>query len=95
MIDWKTKLTSRKLWVAVSEFVGMLLVAFGLAEDTVTQVVALIMAGAGALAYIIAEGLVDAKAAEIPTAVIPADAIAYETEADDPEQPERVDYGDH
>ncbi len=32
---------SRKLWVAVADFVGMLLVAFGVAEDTVTQVVAL------------------------------------------------------
>lgn len=63
MIDWKTKLTSRKMWVAVSEFVGMLMVAFGFAEETVTQIVALIMAGAGMLAYIIAEGLVDAKAA--------------------------------
>lgn len=66
MIDWKNKLTSRKLWVAVSEFVGMLLVAFGVAEDTVTQVVALIMAGAGMVAYIIAEGLVDANAANAP-----------------------------
>lgn len=64
MIDWKAKLTSRKLWVAVSEFVGMLLVAFGFAEETVTQVVALIMAGAGMVAYIIAEGLVDAHATQ-------------------------------
>lgn len=69
MIDWKTKLTSRKLWVAVSEFVGMLLVAFGMAEDQVTQIVALIMAGAGMIAYIIAEGLVDAKAAADPIAI--------------------------
>ena len=75
-MDWKAKLTSRKLWVAVSEFVGMLLVAFGMAEDTVTQVVAIIMAGAGALAYIIAEGLVDAKAAsEQPIIVEPAEAV--------------------
>ena len=66
MIDWKTKLTSRKLWVAVTEFVSMLMVAFGYAEDTVTQVAALIMAGAGLIAYIIAEGLVDAKAAQEP-----------------------------
>lgn len=66
MIDWKTKLTSRKLWVAVSEFIGMLLVAFGVAEDQVTQIVALIMAGAGMIAYIVAEGLVDAKAAADP-----------------------------
>lgn len=64
MIDWKTKLTSRKLWVAIAEFVGMLLlVVFGVAEDTIEKVVALIMAGAGAMGYIIAEGLVDAKAA--------------------------------
>ena len=63
MIDWKAKLTSRKLWVAVTEFISMLMVAFGYAEDTVTQVAALIMAGAGLVAYIVAEGLVDAKAA--------------------------------
>ena len=66
MIDWKTKLTSRKLWVAVTEFISMLMVSFGYAEDTVTQVAALIMAGAGLIAYIIAEGLVDAKAAQTP-----------------------------
>ena len=71
-MDWKAKLTSRKLWVAVSEFVGMLLVAFGVAEDTVTQVVALVMAGAGALAYIIAEGLVDAKSVAAEPVFIPA-----------------------
>ena len=70
MTNWKAKLTSRKLWVALSEFIGMLLVAFGVADDTVTQVVAIIMAGAGALAYIIAEGLVDAKAAQ-GTVVLP------------------------
>lgn len=62
MINWKAKLTSRKLWVAVSEFVGMLLlVVFGVAEGEIEKVTALIMAGAGALAYVIAEGLVDAK----------------------------------
>lgn len=66
MIDWKTKLTSRKLWAAVTEFVSMLMFAFGYAEDTVTQVAALIMAGAGLVAYIVAEGLVDAKAASAP-----------------------------
>lgn len=71
-MDWKTKLTSRKLWVAVTEFVSMLMVAFGYAEDTVTQVAALIMAGAGLVAYIVAEGLVDAKAAQAPL-VLPAE----------------------
>lgn len=78
-MNWKAKLTSRKLWVAIAEFVSMLLVAFGMAEDTVTQVAALIMAGAGALAYIIAEGLVDAKAAE-PAPIIIPEAEEKETE---------------
>lgn len=54
------KLTSRKLWVAISEFVSMLIIALGVAEDTATQVAALIMAGAGAIAYILGEGLADA-----------------------------------
>lgn len=61
MIDWKRKLTSRKLWMAIVAFVTPLLLAFGFAQDTVTQVAAIIMAGADVLAYILAEGLVDAK----------------------------------
>ena len=61
IIDWKKKLTSRKFWVAVVGFVTPLLLAFGVAEADVTQVTAIIMAGADVLAYIIAEGMVDAK----------------------------------
>jgi uncharacterized membrane protein len=60
-INWKQKLTSRKFWAAVVGFVTPMLLAFGLAEETVTQVVALIMAGADVVAYIVAEGLVDAN----------------------------------
>lgn len=58
------KLTSRKLWIAVSEFVSMLIIALGVAENTATQVAALIMAGAGAIAYIVGEGLADSAHAE-------------------------------
>ena len=61
MIDWKRKLTSRKLWMAIVAFVTPLLLAFGLAENEVTQITTIIMAGADVLAYILAEGLVDAK----------------------------------
>lgn len=64
MINWKQKLTSRKFWMAVVAFVTPLLLAFGMAQNTVTQVTAIIMAGADVLAYIIAEGLVDASRAE-------------------------------
>lgn len=60
MIDWKRKLTSRKFWAAVADFVGMLLVALRVAETTAAQVTALIMAGAGVIAYIVGEGLADA-----------------------------------
>ena len=60
MINWKNKLTSRKFWMAVVAFITPLLLSFGLSESTVTQIVAIIMAGADVLAYIIAEGMVDA-----------------------------------
>lgn len=59
-IDWKRKLTSRKFWTAVANFVGMLLVAFHVPEGSVTQITALIMSGAGVIAYILAEGMTDA-----------------------------------
>lgn len=62
MIDWKRKLTSRKFWAAVAGFITPLLLAFGVAETSVTQVTAIIMAGADVLAYIVAEGIVDAAA---------------------------------
>ena len=62
-MDWKKKLTSRKFWMAIVGFITPLLLAFGVAETDVTQVTAIIMAGADVLAYIIAEGMVDAKSA--------------------------------
>lgn len=58
-MDWKRKLTSRKLWAAVGNFVAMLIVAFGGTQEEAVQITALIMAGAGVVAYIIGEGLVD------------------------------------
>jgi uncharacterized membrane protein len=60
-INWKQKLTSRKFWMAVVAFIAPLLLAFGVAEDSVTQVTAIIIAGADVVAYIIAEGMVDAN----------------------------------
>lgn len=62
-MDWKRKLTSRKFWVAVAEFVSMLIVAFGQGEDTAVKITALIMAGAGVVAYIVGEGMTDAASA--------------------------------
>lgn len=64
-MDWKRKLTSRKFWTAVGEFVTMLIIALGGSQETAVQVTALIMAGAAVIAYIIGEGLVDAANAGI------------------------------
>ena len=64
-IDWKRKLTSRKFWAAVIEFITMLLLGFGATESTAAKVTAIIMAGAGLLAYIIAEGLVDSSSTTV------------------------------
>lgn len=61
-INWKRKLTSRKLWTAVASFVSMMIVACGGPENQATQVTALIMAGATVIGYIIGEGLTDAAA---------------------------------
>lgn len=64
MIDWKSKLTSRKFWAAIAQFVTMLILFFKGSEETATQVTALIMAGAAVIAYIIGEGLADAAGAK-------------------------------
>ena len=69
----KIKLTSRKMWLAVCEFVSMLIVAMGDTQETATRVCALIMAGAGVIAYIIGEGLVDAAATRSPVEVVTDD----------------------
>lgn len=63
-IDWKRKLTSRKFWATVSNFVAQLMMAFHFSDNEVAQTVAIIMAGAGVIAYIIGEGLADAANAE-------------------------------
>ena len=61
MVNWKKKLTSRKFWLAIVAFVTPLLLAFGVAQSEVTQIAAIIMAGADVVAYIVAEGMVDAQ----------------------------------
>ena len=60
-IDWKHKLTSRKLWVALAGFVAGLIVAFG-GDSTIAETVSgCILSGAAVVAYIIGEGLVDSE----------------------------------
>lgn len=60
MIDWKRKLTSRKLWESLAGFVAGLIVAIGWSESVATQVTGLIMSMASIVSYVIGEGLIDA-----------------------------------
>lgn len=59
-IDWKRKLSSRKFWAALIGFLTPLLIFAGVSESVVTQVASIIMSGGSLIAYIIAEGWVDA-----------------------------------
>lgn len=61
-----SKLTSRKLWLAVSAFVSGLIVAFDGDAETAETVSGIILQGAAVLGYLLAEGLTDAASAANP-----------------------------
>ncbi|GAB6107827.1 hypothetical protein [Fusibacter bizertensis] len=63
-IDWKRKLTSRKFWLAVCNFITMLIIALSGDQELAVKITALIMAGAGVIALIVGEGLIDASQGE-------------------------------
>lgn len=61
--DWKRKLSSRKLWAAVAGVFTGLAMAFGLDENTVNTVAGAVVSVVSVVAYILAEGKIDAEAA--------------------------------
>lgn len=58
-IDWKRKLTSRKLWLAIAGFVAGLIVIFGGSQETADKISGSIMSAAAVVAYAVGEGLAD------------------------------------
>lgn len=58
--DWIRKLTSRKLWAAVAEFVAALLIFLKKDKSLAQEVASLIMLGVAPVAYMFAEGWADA-----------------------------------
>lgn len=58
-IDWKRKLTSRKLWVSLAGFMAGLVIIFGGSQDTADKITGAIMSGAAVIGYAIGEGLAD------------------------------------
>ncbi len=59
-IDWKRKLTSRKLWVSLAGFVAGLIVIFGGSQEDSDKISGSILSGAAVVGYILGEGLTDA-----------------------------------
>ena len=70
-MDWKRKLTSRKLWLAVAGLVVGVLAMFGVDANMTQQISGVIMSLGSVIAYIVGEGLVDAASAGAQT---PAEA---------------------
>lgn len=64
-IDWKRKLSSRKFWLSIANFVTLIIIAMGYTSAQAEKVAAIIMAGASVIAYIIAEGLADSANAAV------------------------------
>lgn len=62
-MDWKSKLTSRKFWMAVVGLVSGLLIAFRVDAETVETVSGVIMSAASVVAFVIGEGMADAAGA--------------------------------
>lgn len=60
-IDWKQKLSSRKLWAAAAGIVTGLAMVFRLDEGTISNVAGAVVSVSSIVAYIITEGDVDAQ----------------------------------
>lgn len=61
MIDWKRKLSSRKLWAAIVAWLTGLLILFKVPESEAAQIGALVMQTGAIISYIFAEGYIDAS----------------------------------
>lgn len=77
-MDWKQKLSSRKLWACVVG-VGMgIALAFGLDEGTISTIAGAVTSLISILTYVITEGKVDAAA--VNQAYVDIDSIVQEVQ---------------
>ena len=81
-MNWKKKLSSRKLWAAIVGVVVGLAAAFGLEESEWVQIAGVVTSAASVVAYIFGESKIDA-AASVPI-IIP------EIEDENPEESQDV-----
>lgn len=60
MINWKQKLSSRKMWAALIGVIVGLAAAFGIEENEYAQIVGVVGSVVSAVSYIFGESAVDA-----------------------------------
>ena len=63
-MNWKEKLSSRKLWAAIVGVVMGVAMVFGLDKGTITDVAGAVVSIVSLMTYIITEGKIDAAAAD-------------------------------
>lgn len=80
-IDWKRKLSSRKLWAAIAGVVAGLAMVFKLDESTISSIAGAVVSVASVVSYIITEGKVDAA------------SVKRTAEAKGPEDPKAAGLG--
>lgn len=80
-MNWKKKLSSRKLWAAIVGVVVGLAAAFGLDESEWVQIAGVVTSAASVVAYIFGESKIDA-AASVPIILPELDDTPEETEDD-------------
>ena len=82
-IDWKKKLTSRKLWLAVAGLTVSIITLVSGNAELAERISAIVLAAASVVGYLIAEGLVDSASADKQ----PEKHVEYHIQ----EQPEKED----
>lgn len=79
-MDWKQKLTSRKFWAAVANFIVNLVAFIQSPSGSPERITTLVLATGGFIAYIIAEGMADAAGAQSIEVYVPDDEPPDEEE---------------
>ena len=68
-IDWKRKLTSRKLWIAIAGLISGLVLAFNGSAEIAETISGCVLSLGSVVGYIIGEGLTDAASMKNDTNV--------------------------
>lgn len=81
-MNWKKKLSSRKLWAAIVGVVVGIAAAFGLDESEWVQIAGVVTSAASVVAYIFGESKIDA-AASVPIIIPDVEGKNPEESQDD------------